>query len=758
MADIVLGIRLTADGKGLVGEVRLAESELDRLGKGAQKSNDQAKSSAEQFTAKLKDQAATLGMTRSQTLAYEASQEQLTEAQRKNVAESVRAIDAYDRKQAMLGRVRAAAAAAGLVIGTVLVGGLKASIAEAAAAEQAHFKLQAVLTATGNAAGLSKAQLDQEAEALKQATGFDDDQIRNSMAVLLTFRQVQGETFRSTMAMAADLSKLLGQDLQSSVLMLGKALEDPESGLTALRRAGVSFTDQQRFAIKSMVDMGDQAKALTFILQTMREQGINGVAESMNTGLKGAQTGATLAWTDMLKAVGQIPIVKGAVEGTLKSWTTHLTDMKNVIQSGNWLDSFLFFSSGYSTQRIVDMRSQQGEYVGGREAILAREGQHSAASESALQQQEEARDLMLGQLGGVAPYSGEGWQKLNESRQKAEQAAAEASRAMVSGLKEQIASLDPHATQYDRVLRQLTESTIQFTPAQKQAALALASQLDQLRAAREETDAYLQQSAGSDATIAETDALKVRSQEKLNGLLAENKTELQIMEEQLRAKQLILEQAVIYDQLSREAADAQLEELELQHQARLGNATAQGILQRRQIEAMGMRQQAEFYFGQLAQITAGAAQHNRAMFLLNKVAGIANATVSTFVGATKALEWGPIIGPIFAGIITAAGMANVAAIAGTDFGGGSSAPSIGFGRAVPTTPAYGSSAIETTPSGAATAQATQPRAQVNVTLVARSMTDVIETEQVRKLADLIEQEKSYGAGGVDVTVSVRKPT
>lgn len=42
MAELVLGIRLTADGKGLVGEVRIAKEELDKLGQGAGQAASQA--------------------------------------------------------------------------------------------------------------------------------------------------------------------------------------------------------------------------------------------------------------------------------------------------------------------------------------------------------------------------------------------------------------------------------------------------------------------------------------------------------------------------------------------------------------------------------------------------------------------------------------------------------------------------------------------------------------------------------------------
>ena len=52
--------------------------------------------------------------------------------------------------------------------------------------------------------------------------------------------------------------------------------------------------------------------------------------------------------------------------------------------------------------------------------------------------------------------------------------------------------------------------------------------------------------------------------------------------------------------------------------------------------------------------------------LVSKLAGIANATISTYEAATKALTAGPFLGPLLAGLITAAGLANVAKIASVE--------------------------------------------------------------------------------------------
>lgn len=137
---------------------------------------------------------------------------------------------------------------------------------------------------------------------------------------------------------------------------------------------------------------------------------------------------------------------------------------------------------------------------------------------------------------------------------------------------------------------------------------------------------------------------------------------------------------------------AQVEELEAQHQDRMRQIEKKGWTKRQKFEAAALDAKAAMIFGELGSITQGVAQHNRALFELNKVAAIGSAIISTQQGAAKALEWGFPLGPIFAGIIAAAGLARVAAISSTQFGGagGAVAPSLagtGAGGVVATVPA-----------------------------------------------------------------------
>ena len=145
---------------------------------------------------------------------------------------------------------------------------------------QAEKKLEAVIRATGEAAGFSAEQLKKMAGDLQKVTNFGDEVTISAMAVLATFKEIKGDQFREAIKSAQDMSSVLGTDLQGSVLQLGKALNDPIKGITALSRAGVSFTQEQKDLIKALQESGEIMGAQQVILAELKGE-FGGAAEEM---------------------------------------------------------------------------------------------------------------------------------------------------------------------------------------------------------------------------------------------------------------------------------------------------------------------------------------------------------------------------------------------------------------------------------------------------------------------------------------------
>ena len=79
---------------------------------------------------------------------------------------------------------------------------------------------------------------------------LDDKEVIQTQNVLLTFTQVANEEFDRATEVAYDMAAVLGTDASSAALQLGKALNDPVKGVTALGRAGVQLTESQKEQIK----------------------------------------------------------------------------------------------------------------------------------------------------------------------------------------------------------------------------------------------------------------------------------------------------------------------------------------------------------------------------------------------------------------------------------------------------------------------------------------------------------------------------
>jgi murein DD-endopeptidase MepM/ murein hydrolase activator NlpD len=142
-----------------------------------------------------------------------------------------------------------------------------------------------VIKSTGGAANVSAEQVNKLATAISNKTGVDDEAIQSGANLLLTFKNVRNEVgkgndiFNQANQIVTDMSVALGQDTKSSAIQLGKALNDPIKGVTALQRVGVSFTASQKEQIKTLVESGDVMGAQKLILKELGDE-FGGAAEA----------------------------------------------------------------------------------------------------------------------------------------------------------------------------------------------------------------------------------------------------------------------------------------------------------------------------------------------------------------------------------------------------------------------------------------------------------------------------------------------
>lgn len=177
---------------------------------------------------------------------------------------------------AALGAVGAAVGAFSVV--TSAVGDMIGAAREAIAVNK---DLEQTILATGGAAGVTVAMAKEYADSLSLVTNFQDDAILAGENLLLTFTKIGSDVFPKATETMLDVSQKMGQDLKSSAIQLGKALNDPVKGMGALTRIGVSFSALQKQQVKDFMAVNDIASAQGVILDAIATQGFGGMAKAM---------------------------------------------------------------------------------------------------------------------------------------------------------------------------------------------------------------------------------------------------------------------------------------------------------------------------------------------------------------------------------------------------------------------------------------------------------------------------------------------
>jgi hypothetical protein len=180
------------------------------------------------------------------------------------------------------------------------------AIAESSSWQNALAQTEAVVKSTGGAAGLTATEMGKMAEALSAASGksiFSDDAILGAQNVLATFTQIKGTNFGDATSAILDVSQALGQDLQSTSIQVGKALNDPVAGIGALSRVGVTFSEDQKAMIQSLVDTGDVAGAQQIIIAELNKEFGGSAAAAADT-FAGRQARLAAQFDEVKQKVG----------------------------------------------------------------------------------------------------------------------------------------------------------------------------------------------------------------------------------------------------------------------------------------------------------------------------------------------------------------------------------------------------------------------------------------------------------------------
>ncbi|AZF90304.1 MAG: tail tape measure protein [Phage 5P_3] len=188
-------------------------------------------------------------------------------------------------------------------------------------------------------AQMTKKELLGLADSLSQVTPVEDDAIVAAESMLLTFTNIGKDVFPQTTETLLDMATAMNsgaapsaEQLSAQAIQLGKALNDPIKGITALTRVGVTFTEAQKDQIAGMVKAGDVAGAQKLILAELATE-FGGSAKAAGETFAGSMT--------ILN--NQMGNVKETIGGFLLPYLTKLAGkaIPLVTQSIGWLQGKL---------------------------------------------------------------------------------------------------------------------------------------------------------------------------------------------------------------------------------------------------------------------------------------------------------------------------------------------------------------------------------------------------------------------------------
>lgn len=146
---------------------------------------------------------------------------------------------------------------------------------------QAAAQTNAAIKSTGGVAGVTAKHVTTLANAMLLKSGIDDEATQAAENQLLTFTKIgaSGGIFDKTTRAVADLATRLNdgaipsmEQMSSTGIMVGKALNNPAVGMTRLQRVGVEFTDSLKATITKLQQSGHLMEAQSLILKVLQQQ------------------------------------------------------------------------------------------------------------------------------------------------------------------------------------------------------------------------------------------------------------------------------------------------------------------------------------------------------------------------------------------------------------------------------------------------------------------------------------------------------
>jgi len=198
---------------------------------------------------------------------------------------------------------------------------VKASIQAFAERETVIAKLNASLVSTGNTVGMTTKQLVDLGYTLMNNSKYSVNTILQAEQIGLMYSRLTKDTFPKFMQLVVDagtkLSQTSGntQDLSQISKSLGKALEEPYSGLGRLSRMGITVTNTFKEQIKTLMEHGKVLEAQKVLFDELQKKFGGQALAALNT-YSGAVAHLKNMWEENKIRLGAelVPVLKAFIK------------------------------------------------------------------------------------------------------------------------------------------------------------------------------------------------------------------------------------------------------------------------------------------------------------------------------------------------------------------------------------------------------------------------------------------------------------
>lgn len=273
-------------------------------------------------------------------------------------------------------------------------------------------RVNAAIKSTGGVAGITQERVATLADNLQRVTTVGDEVTESGAAMLLTFTNIGSNVFPQATETMLNMAAAFGQGevtaggVQQAAVQLGKALNDPITGATALRRVGVNLTEQQQDQIKTLVSQNKLYEAQKIVLDELQVE-FGGMARALAETDVGQIQQLNNEINDMKEKIGKelLPYQKEwnkLILETLQGWEWIYNTVRNLLGLQTESSQVEIIA-----QEVTELKVLRAEYESIRDTQLAMKAQGgSLFSLDELQQAENNIASINEQIIALAKGSG----------------------------------------------------------------------------------------------------------------------------------------------------------------------------------------------------------------------------------------------------------------------------------------------------------------------------------------------------------------